>query len=129
MFVQRESPASVRKLLELAVEVPPLVVKKRLAVGDQVLQVANLRPVDRRVVDFADDARGQREPDAARGRIGRADRLLVAARPARARFPGAEGCMEASSAVWAGVDSSGKEMTIRLGDANSCGRSTGVRKK
>ena len=62
-----------RKLFELAVEVPPLVVKKRTAVGDQVLQVADLRPVDRRVIDLADDARGQREPDAARRRIGRAD--------------------------------------------------------
>ena len=93
----------VGKLLDRGGQVPPLVVEERLAVGDQVLQVANLRPVDRRVIDLADDAGGQREPDAAGGRIGGADRLLVAARPARLDAGRSEGVLPACFCMKGGI--------------------------
>ncbi len=72
-----------REQLDLAFQVPALIVEECTAVADQILQVANLGPVDRGVVNFGNDAGGQREPDRARSGIGGADGVLVAARPTR----------------------------------------------
>lgn len=41
-----------------------LFVEERETVADQVLEVADLRPIDGREIDFGDDAVPQREPEA-----------------------------------------------------------------
>jgi hypothetical protein len=56
-------------------------VKEALAVSDQVLQVAQLRPVDRRERDLRHDTFSQRKPKPARRGVGRTDRRFVAVRP------------------------------------------------
>src|SRR5262249_27953287 len=67
-----------------------LVVEELLAIGHQVLQVTDLRPIDRRVVDLVQNARGYREPDRAARRVRRPDRVLRALRPSRRDARGAE---------------------------------------
>src|ERR1041385_8805483 len=68
-------------VVALVDEVALLLVKKRFAVGDEVLQVARLRHVDARIVNLVQDAVRRREPHAARGMIGGADAFLGAVRP------------------------------------------------
>jgi hypothetical protein len=46
-------------------EVTLLVVKETLTIGDQVLKVAELRPIHRWIIDFSDDAVPKRKPDSA----------------------------------------------------------------
>src|SRR5579863_10649953 len=46
-------------------EVTLLVVKETLTIGNQVLKVAELRPIHRRIIDFGDDAIPKRKPDLA----------------------------------------------------------------
>ena len=66
-----------------------LFVKESLAVRNQVLKVANLRPVDGRVIHLRDDAVPDREPQMAGGGVGCTDASLVAMCPAWLvpRFP------------------------------------------
>lgn len=59
------------------------VVEERRAVGDQVLQVAGLRPVDGRVIHLREDAATDGEPDAARRRVGGAHSVLPGGGPTR----------------------------------------------
>ena len=59
-----------------------LVVEKALAVGDQILKVADLRPVHRRKIDFGDDAVPERKPDSAGSCIGGSQPILSSVRPA-----------------------------------------------
>ena len=59
------------------------VVKEGFAVGDEVLEVADLRPVNGRVVDLVENAFGNGEPDPAQSRVSGPYPVLVAARPAR----------------------------------------------
>ena len=42
---------------------PALVVNERIAVGDQILKIADLRSVDGGKVDFVDNSRGQCKPE------------------------------------------------------------------
>src|SRR5262245_59480822 len=72
-----------RKVFLLADQVAALVLKKRFAVGDEKLQIADLRPIDGRVVNLVDDSARQGEPDPADGGICGAEAVLVVARPAR----------------------------------------------
>ena len=53
--------------VNLRPRVPSLVVKERFPVGDQELQVADLRRVDSRVVDLRDARMIERVPDATGG--------------------------------------------------------------
>jgi hypothetical protein len=61
----------------------PLIMKKRLSIGNQVLKIAYLWSIDRGKIDFVENARGQRKPNTARRRIGGADRIFVTPRPPR----------------------------------------------
>ena len=64
-------------------QIPPLLVEKCLAVGDEQLQVAGVRLVDARVVNLVDDAVTEGEPQAGGGVIGSADAVLRTRSPAR----------------------------------------------
>src|SRR6516225_10154174 len=69
--------------VNLRPHMPALVMKERLAVGYQVLQVAHLRCVDRGVIHFSDNTVGDGEPNAARDGVGCSDAVFGAARPSR----------------------------------------------
>jgi hypothetical protein len=58
-------------------------VKESFAIRDQELQIANLRPVNGRVVDLRDNAVPNREPEMAGCGVCRAGTVFVAVRPAR----------------------------------------------
>ena len=75
--------------VDLASQITLLLVKEAFSIGDQELQVPDLRMVDRGVIDFVQDAVREREPDAARIRVRGADPFLRARGPARrnARMP------------------------------------------
>jgi hypothetical protein len=85
---------TIAERLEPGHVVAPLVVEERLAVGHEVLQVADLRAVDGGIVDLVQDAGGYGEPHRAAGRVRRADRVLRALRPARGDAGGAEGASD-----------------------------------
>src|SRR5574338_224145 len=83
--IAHDDPISKRIAVEtgdLAFEVALFFVKERLPVGNEELQIANLGSIYRRVIDFVEDTMREREPHAARVRIGRADALLRTRRPA-----------------------------------------------
>jgi hypothetical protein len=61
-----EAQRMMREAFNLMFKVALLLVKKRLAISDQVLQVANLRTVDGRVIHLVEYAVGDGVPDAAR---------------------------------------------------------------
>jgi len=65
-----------------AFQVSLFFVKERLAVGDEVLQVSQLRAVNRREVRFSNDAPENCEPDSAPTRIGGSNTLFIAMCPA-----------------------------------------------
>ena len=67
--------------LDRNLEIALLLVKERTAVGYKILQIANLRPINRRIVDFGDNPIPNREPEMAGCRVCRADSILVAMRP------------------------------------------------
>src|SRR5713226_6278495 len=69
------------QVLDSRLHVAMGVVKEGFAVADEQLGVANLRAVERREIDLAEDAVGHREPYAARGRICGPDYVLGAMRP------------------------------------------------
>ncbi len=80
--VDDSDPESVLpQVLDSRLHVAMGVVKEGFAVADEQLGVANLRAVERREIDLAEDAVGHREPDAARGRICGPDYVLGAMRP------------------------------------------------
>src|SRR5277367_7070390 len=56
-------------------EIPALFMKESFAVGDEELEVADLRRVDGGKINFVNHAGGSGEPEAARGRVRRADRV------------------------------------------------------
>ncbi len=58
------------------------VVEESLAVGDQVLQIADLRPIDGRIINLIENTLGNGEPHATQGGVGGAYTVLVAASPA-----------------------------------------------
>src|SRR2546425_8953376 len=70
-----------------------LIMEEALAVGDEVLEVPDLRAVDGGIVDPVQDAGGDGEPDRAARRVRRADRVLRALRPSRYDAGGAEGAL------------------------------------
>src|SRR5713101_6255292 len=70
-----------------------LVMKETLAVGDEVLEVPDLRAVDGGVVDLVQDAGGDGEPDGAARGVRRSDCVLRALRPSRGDTGGAEGAL------------------------------------
>ena len=63
-------------------EIVLLLVQEVHAIGDQVLKVPQLRTIHGRIVDLGENAVPHREPDAARGGVGRPDGLLVPMSPA-----------------------------------------------
>src|SRR5256886_5703387 len=84
-----EPQRMVRQRIQTRYQVFSLVMKERVTIGNQVLQVAQLWPVDGGEVGFRDDAEGERVPKPAAGRISGADAVFGAAGPARfdARAP------------------------------------------
>src|ERR1039458_10570310 len=60
----------VRQTFQRGLEIALFVVKEALAVGDQILKVANLWPVHRRIVDFGDDTVPKGKPHPAGSCIG-----------------------------------------------------------
>ena len=69
------------KRFEAGIEMAALVMEEALAVGHQVLEVANLRAVDGGIVDLVQHAGRDGEPDRTTGRVRRADRVLSALGP------------------------------------------------
>ena len=72
------------------------VAEEGFSVGDQILQIADLRPIDGRVVDLVQDALGDGKPDPAQSRVSSAHAFFVTARPARfdARTAGSGICIQ-----------------------------------
>ncbi len=70
---KRVPPEPTHGRLQLAL----LLVEERTAVGDQELEVPQLRPVDRREVHLGDDPTPEREPETAVGGVGGPDAVLV----------------------------------------------------
>jgi len=64
-------------------------------VGDEVLQIADLWPIDGRIVDLVQDALGDGEPDPAQSRVSGAHPVFVTACPAGfdPRIPGSRICL------------------------------------
>ena len=58
------------------------VTEESFPVRDEILQVADLRPINGRVVDLVEDAFGDRKPDPAQSRVSGPHPVLVAACPA-----------------------------------------------
>ena len=58
------------------------VAEKGFPIGDEILQVADLRPIDGRVVDLVEDAFGDRKPDPAQSRVSGPHTVLVTPCPA-----------------------------------------------
>ena len=83
------SQGAVVDVLRRALQVSPLVVEERPAVGDEILEVADLGAIHGRVIHLVQHAARHREPHAARRGIGGAHGVLRAACPARrdARVP------------------------------------------
>src|SRR5690349_12611760 len=78
------------QVLDARVKVAMRVMEERLTVRNEKLEITNLGTVERRIVNFADNAVGNREPYRTRSRVGGADDVLRAMRPARrySRSPG-----------------------------------------
>ena len=84
MRIGADDPESERvpgQILVSAVEVP-FVAEEGRTIGDEILEIADLRPVDGGVIDLVEDSLGDREPDPARRRISSSDAVLVASGPA-----------------------------------------------
>src|SRR5713101_4521665 len=95
-----------------------LIMEETLAVGDEVLEVPDLRAVDGGVVDLVQDAGGDGEPDRAARRVRRADRVLRALRPSRCDARGAEGALRGAKdrhVLCAGLPVDGR--SVRTGRA------------
>ena len=68
-------------VVELIRDIALLLVEEGLAVGEQQLHVARLRPVDGRVIDLVQRAMRYRKPHPARSRVRRRHRVLLARSP------------------------------------------------
>src|SRR6185437_9766041 len=66
---------------EFGFEVALLLVKEAGSIGNQVLQVAQLRPVHGWVIDFGDDAIPKRKPDLAGSRVCGSDSVFATMGP------------------------------------------------
>src|ERR1035438_2324460 len=75
------SQAVIRQMFQFGREMTLLVVEKALAVGDEILKVAELWPVHRRIIDFGDDAVPKGKPDPAGGGISSSHAILSSMRP------------------------------------------------
>ena len=64
----------------------PFVVEKGFAIRDEILQVANLRPIHGRIVDFVENAFGDRKPNPTQSGIGGPNSVFVAALSTGVRF-------------------------------------------
>jgi hypothetical protein len=71
----------IRQLFQFGFEVPLFFVEKTLPVGDEILKVADLWPVDGRIVNFGDDAVPKGKPNPAGSCIGSSHAILTAMRP------------------------------------------------
>ena len=83
--------SGVADVLGGGVEIAAFLVEESLAVGDEKLEVADLRLIDRRKINLVQDAGRGREPQPARRRIRRANCVLGAAGPSRRDAGGAGG--------------------------------------
>src|ERR1700761_3868013 len=72
------------------VKIAPFLVAKRLAIGDEKLQIARVRRVHMRIINLVDDAMAQGEPEPGTGVVSGADAVLGAGSPAR-RHAGSAG--------------------------------------
>src|SRR5271166_2019491 len=72
-----------RNVFERCMQVAALVMEEGLSVGDQKLEVADLRRVDGGMIDLVENSKRKREPNVARGRIGSPHRVLGTAGPSR----------------------------------------------
>src|SRR5580704_13072733 len=69
--------------IDFSCKVPPLIVKKRFAIGEEELHVTYLWSVDRGIVDLGHTTGIECVPDSAGGRIGRTDGNFGAVCPPR----------------------------------------------
>src|ERR1700683_4142945 len=69
------------EILGGGLEMAAFLVEEGLAVGDEELEVADLRLIDPRKINLVEDAGRGREPKAARRRVRGADRVLGAVGP------------------------------------------------
>src|SRR5277367_1015274 len=93
------------KVLGHRMEIAALLVEEVLAVGDEELEVADLRLVDSGKINPVEHAGGSREPQAAGRRVCRAHGVLGAASPSRrdAGSASGDGRCEDSCHRWASV--------------------------
>src|SRR6516225_7370886 len=70
------SEAMPREALDGRDQMPPLLVEEGDPIGDQVLQISDLRTIDRWVKDFSENALPEREPYATRCRDRCTDAVL-----------------------------------------------------
>src|ERR1035438_3515730 len=75
------SQAVVRQMFQFGLEMTLFVVEKAHAVGDEILQVPELWPVHRRIIDFGDDAVPKGKPDPAGSCISSSHPILSSIRP------------------------------------------------
>jgi hypothetical protein len=75
---QRAWSQALMSIVQLA-----FVAEEGFPIADEILQVADLRPIDGRVVDLVQNAFGDRKPDTAQGRVSTSNAVLIAACPAR----------------------------------------------
>ena len=88
--------------LHAGVKMALFFMEESLAIGDEILQVANLRAVKGGVIGFGDDAIPKSEPEAAGGGIGGPHAVLGSIRPSRCNAWFAEsGSIAAKLCHWA----------------------------
>ncbi len=87
-------------VLDEVVEITPFFVAKRLAIGDEKLNVARVGLIDVGVIDLVDDTVRNREPEAAARVISRSDSFLRAPRPARLQARRSEGDIRRFEFLW-----------------------------
>src|SRR5581483_10075795 len=78
-----DAEAMAAKVLDGRIQLAADIVNERFTVSHEILQIADLRTVDRRIVDFTQDAAGNREPNMTRSRVGCTNYLLCTPGPSR----------------------------------------------
>ena len=71
------------RIFEFVFEIAAFLMAKGLAVSDEKLEIAGVRTINIRIIDFVDDAVAESEPDAAASMICSADTFFGAASLAR----------------------------------------------
>lgn len=84
-------------IIDRVFQIPPLLVAKRLPVGNQELEISRVGLIDMRIINLVDDAVRDRVPEPATGVIGRPDPFFRALGPARLRSGRAEGLFKRRS--------------------------------